>query len=191
MKRLLIMAAAAILVLYLVDTFILMDNKPSEEILKIEKYEEVNNPNELPIGIEPGNRVPNFELTDIEGKKVILEELRGKKLLLNFWASWCPPCKEEMPYMQEMYEKYQKDGYEILAVNSTVTEKNRQDAVDFVKKYGLTFPIPMDERNEVSSRFEILTYPTSLFIDSDGIIRSRIIGGVNKEFLEDELKRLP
>ncbi|WP_260472106.1 TlpA disulfide reductase family protein [Bacillus canaveralius] len=185
------MAAAAILVLYLVDTFILMDNKPSEEILKIEKYEEVNNPNELPIGIEPGNRVPNFELTDIEGKKVILEELRGKKLLLNFWASWCPPCKEEMPYMQEMYEKYQKDGYEILAVNSTVTEKNRQDAVDFVKKYGLTFPIPMDERNEVSSRFEILTYPTSLFIDSDGIIRSRIIGGVNKEFLEDELKRLP
>ncbi|WP_257958527.1 TlpA disulfide reductase family protein [Bacillus sp. V3-13] len=185
------MAAAIVLVLYLVDTFVLKDHEPRDEAPKIEKYDKVDHPNELPVGIEPGNRVPNFELTDINGEKISLDQLRGKKLLVNFWASWCPPCKKEMPYMQEMYEKYQKDGFEILAVNSTVTEKNRQDAVDFVKEHGLTFPIPMDEKNEVSSRFEILTYPTSFFIDSDGIIRSRAIGGVNKEFLEDELKRLP
>jgi peroxiredoxin len=191
MKKFLIVIGIILAVLFVVDKTVLQDEGIISKVGLTGKYKKLDNLDELPVGLAEGNVAPDFSLVDLNGNSIKLSELRGKKVLVNFWATWCPPCKAEMPYMQEMYEKYQEDGFEILAVNSTVTEKSRENVVDFVSEYGLSFPIPMDEKNRVSSDYEILAYPTSFFIDSDGVIRSIAVGGMTKEHLEGEIKKLP
>jgi peroxiredoxin len=191
MKKFLMVAASILAVLLVVDMTVLKDQGMLSQAGLTGQYSKIDNPKDLPAGLEVENRAPDFTLQTLKGDEVKLSDYRGKKVLLNFWATWCPPCKAEMPYMQEMYEKYKKEGFEILAVNSTVTEKSKQDVTEFVEKYGLSFSIPMDEKNRVSSDYEIMAYPTSFFIDTNGVIRSKSVGGMTKEFLEKEIKKLP
>ncbi|TCN24868.1 redoxin domain-containing protein [Mesobacillus foraminis] len=191
MKKFLMVAASILAVLLIVDLTILKDQGMLSQAGLSGQYSKIANPEDLPEGLEVKNRAPDFTLQTLNGDEVKLSDYRGKKVLLNFWATWCPPCKAEMPYMQEMYDKYKKEGFEILAVNSTVTEKSEKDVSEFVKKYELSFLIPMDEKNRVSSDYEILAYPTSFFIDANGVIRSKSVGGMTKEFLEKEIKKLP
>lgn len=191
MKKFLIITAVILAVLFIVDKTVLQNEGIVNRVGLTGKYKKLDNVADLPVGLAEGNLAPDFSLLDLNGNPVQLSDYRGKKVLVNFWATWCPPCKTEMPYMQEMYEKYREDGFEILAVNSTVTEKSREDVVDFVAEYELTFPIPMDEKNRVSSDYEIMAFPTSFFIDSDGVIRSVTVGGMTKEHLEGEIKKLP
>lgn len=191
MKKFLMVAASILAVLLIVDLTTLKDQGMLSQAGLSGQYSKIANPEDLPEGLEVKNRAPDFTLQTLNGDEVKLSDYRGKKVLLNFWATWCPPCKAEMPYMQEMYDKYKKEGFEILAVNSTVTEKSEKDVSEFVKKYELSFLIPMDEKNRVSSDYEILAYPTSFFIDANGVIRSKSVGGMTKEFLEKEIKKLP
>lgn len=191
MKKFLIVIGMILAVLFVVDKTVLQDEGIINKVGLTGKYKKLDNLDDLPVGLAEGNLAPDFSLVDLNGNPIELSDYRGEKVLLNFWATWCPPCKAEMPYMQEMYEKYREDGFEILAVNSTVTEKSRDNVVDFVAEYGLSFPIPMDEKNRVSSDYEIMAFPTSFFIDSDGVIRSITVGGMTKEHLEGEIKKLP
>lgn len=188
MKKWLIFAVAAVLLLFIADQTLVREKNQRP---KIEKYEKIKNPDQLPEGIDVGKKAPNFTLADINGNEIQLADFKGKRVLLNFWGSWCPPCKKEMPHMQKLYEKYKDENFVIIAVNSTVTEKRKEDPVRFIQRHGLTFPVPMDEKNQVSSMYEVLSYPTSFFVDSDGVIRSRIIGEMNEQFIEKEIKRLP
>ncbi|WP_174733035.1 TlpA disulfide reductase family protein [Mesobacillus harenae] len=191
MKKFLVIAAFILAALFIVDTFVLKQKGLINQIEQADKYEKLENPDQLPYGIEAENLAPEFTLTDLNGNTVSLQDYQGKKVLLNFWASWCPPCKAEMPYMQKLYEQYQDDGFEILAVNITTTEKKPGDASEFVEANQLTFPIPMDEKGTVSAEYEIMAYPTSFFIDSDGVIRSKVIGGMTEEYIEKEIAKLP
>ncbi|AGX05080.1 MULTISPECIES: TlpA disulfide reductase family protein [Bacillaceae] len=191
MKKFLLVAGIILLALFVIDKTFLKDKGVVNKVLPAEKYERLENPEEIAVGIEPGNKAPDFTLTDLEGKTVSLSDYKGKRVFLNFWASWCPPCKAEMPDMQELYEEKAIGDFEILAVNMTFIEKNKGDEMDFVKDHGLTFPIPLDVKGQVMGEYEIMAYPTSFFIDSDGIIRSRVMGAVDKDFIEKESKRLP
>jgi peroxiredoxin len=191
MKKFLLVTGIILLALFVIDKTVLKDKGVVNKVLPAGKYERLENPEEIAVGIEPGNKAPDFTLTDIEGKSVSLSDYKGKKVFLNFWASWCPPCKAEMPDMQELYEEKAIGDFEILAVNMTFIEKNKGDELDFVKDNGLTFPIPLDVKGQVMGEYEIMAYPTSFFIDSDGIIRSRVMGAVDKDFIEKESKRLP
>ncbi|MCM3588048.1 redoxin domain-containing protein [Mesobacillus maritimus] len=191
MKKFLSVIGILLVVLVAIDMIVFKEDGMFNQLGLTGKYKKIENANELPIALEVDSLAPNFSLVDLEGNEVQLSDYRGKKLLVNFWATWCPPCKDEMPYMQEMYEKYQDDGFEILAVNSTITEKSKEDVAKFISDYELTFTIPMDEKNRVSSDYEIMAYPTSYFIDSDGVIRSITVGGMTKEHLEGEIKKLP
>ncbi|KKK37277.1 thiol:disulfide interchange protein [Mesobacillus campisalis] len=189
-KKFLLLAAVILAILFILDITVLKEKGVINQAA-LGKYEKIENPDKLPEGIEQGSRAPDFTLTDLRGETLKLSDYRGKKVLLNFWATWCPPCKAEMPYMQKFYEKYKSEGFEVLAVNMTVTEKSREDVVRFVEEHDLTFRIPMDDKNQVFSHYEIMAYPTSFFIDSDGVIRSVAIGGMTEEFIERELKKLP
>ncbi|MCA1040002.1 TlpA family protein disulfide reductase [Bacillus infantis] len=191
MKKFLLVTGIILLALFVIDKTVLKDKGVVNKVLPAERYERLENPEEIEVGIEPGNKAPDFTLTDIEGKTVSLSDYKGKRVFLNFWASWCPPCKAEMPDMQELYEEKAIGDFEILAVNMTFIEKNKGDEMDFVKDNGLTFPIPLDVKGQVMGEYEIMAYPTSFFIDSDGIIRSRVMGAVDKDFIEKESKRLP
>ncbi|GLB61128.1 TlpA disulfide reductase family protein [Cytobacillus sp. NCCP-133] len=191
MKKFLLAAAVIVLLLFIVDKTILKDKGMIEQAGQMQKYEKIDNPDHLPVGLEKGNLAPDFELKDLEGNAVKLSDYRGKAVLLNFWGSWCPPCRAEMPHMEKLYNKYKDENFDIVAVNLTNTEKNSGDAERFVEELGLTFTIPLDEKGAVGADYEVLAYPTSYFIDSDGVIREKVLGALNEEYMEKEIKRLP
>ncbi|UOE54036.1 TlpA disulfide reductase family protein [Cytobacillus oceanisediminis] len=191
MKKFLLAAAVIVLLLFIVDKTILKEKGVVEQAGQMQKYDKMEDPEDLPVGLEKGNLAPDFELSDMEGNPVKLSDYRGKAVLLNFWASWCPPCRAEMPHMEKLYNKYKDENFDILAVNLTNTEKNSSDAEKFVKELGLTFTIPMDVKGEAGSDYNIMAYPTSYFIDSDGVIREKVLGALNEEYMEKEIKKLP
>lgn len=131
---------------------------------------------------QAGFLAPDFTLETLSGETVTLSSLRGKVVLLNIWASWCPPCRAEMPAMQRVWEEYQAQGVVVLAVNSTAQD-TLADAQRFVSDYGLTFPIPLDRSGEVTRLYRVSSLPTSFFIGADGVIREVVIGGPMAEAL--------
>jgi peroxiredoxin len=137
-----------------------------------------------------GFLAPDFALQDASGQTVRLSDLRGKPVLLNLWASWCPPCKAEMPAMQLVHEAYSEQGFTILAVNTTYQD-DRASALEFIASRGLTFPVLFDVDGSVSRRYLVRSMPTSFFIDSEGIIRRVVIGGpMSEALLRAEAERL-
>ncbi|WP_066175392.1 thiol-disulfide oxidoreductase ResA [Bacillus marinisedimentorum] len=133
-----------------------------------------------------GDQAPNFVLEDMEGNKIEMEELRGKGVFLNFWGTWCEPCKEEMPYMQSQYEIYKDRGVEIVAVNVSETKLavNR-----FANTYGLTFPIVID-KGEVLDAYGVNPLPTTFLIDKDGKIVDKITAGMTEQMVADYMKKI-
>jgi peroxiredoxin len=123
-----------------------------------------------------GFLAPDFTLELLEGGEVTLRELRGQGVLINLWASWCPPCREEMPAIQSVYEANRDRGFEVLAVNMT-HQDSLQAAADFVEQFGLTFPIPLDRSGTVARQYQLRALPSTYFVDREGVIRKVIIGG--------------
>ncbi len=148
------------------------------------------NPNlqleDVKVGIQKGNRAPDFTLLDLEGNKVELSDFRGKKVVLNFWATWCPPCRAEMPHMERIYEKNNEEVV-ILAVNLTNTEKSHSGVQEFVEDFQLSFPIVMDTKGEISSQYHVFAYPTSLMIDANGVIHEIYRGAINEDIMKKSL----
>ncbi|SDO88835.1 TlpA family protein disulfide reductase [Halobacillus aidingensis] len=137
-----------------------------------------------PDGLQVGEQAPDFTLETLNGETVKLSDFRGKKVFLNYWATWCPPCREEMPEMQKFHEKY-GDEVVMLAVNGTGTEKKREDVGRFVKNGGYTFPILLDKELEINQTYQILSIPTTYFIGTDGVIQEpRIVGPMTYEMME-------
>ncbi|MFF2483118.1 TlpA family protein disulfide reductase [Paenibacillus sp. NPDC058071] len=140
-------------------------------------------------GLKEGQLAPDFKLTTLDGKETSLSEWRGKPVFINFWASWCPPCRAEMPHMEKLHVKY-GDQAVILSVNMTATEKSSQNVEEFAEKYGLTFPIALDEAGSVMERYRIRSYPTTFVVDADGIVRDRVLGAVDYAWMERKLKQV-
>ncbi|XWN51429.1 TlpA family protein disulfide reductase [Anoxybacillus flavithermus] len=135
------------------------------------------------IGIDVGEIAPDFELMTLKGKKMKLSQFRGKKVILNFWASWCPPCRAEMPEMQRFYEQYGQH-VAIVAVNLTNKEKNHQAVETFINEKGVSFDIMLDEQGTVSKTYEVITIPTSYIIDEQGVIRSKHVGPLSYDMMK-------
>lgn len=137
-------------------------------------------------GLAKGEMAPDFELTTLAGKPVKLSDYKGKKVILNFWATWCPPCRAEMPDMQKYYEEQAEgENVEILAVNLT-TEDKGMDAINaFVAEFSLTFPVPMDTEGSIGKVYQAATIPTSYMIDTEGRVQNKIVGPMNEQMMED------
>lgn len=129
-----------------------------------------------------GFLAPGFSLQTTEGETISLSDYRGQAVLLNLWATWCPPCRAEMPAIQKMYEKYKDQGFIVLAIN--MTYQDTPTAVEpFVQEYGLTFPILLEPNGDTAAQYELRSLPSSFFIDRNGIIQEVIIGGPMAEAL--------
>ena len=123
-----------------------------------------------------GFAAPSFELKNSEGKIVTLSSLRGQVVVVNFWASWCPPCRAEMPALESVSEDYVKQGVVILGINAT-NQDSSQSAQAFMAEMGLNFPILFDTDGAVSKLYQVSALPSTFFIGRDGIIQEVIIGG--------------
>lgn len=108
---------------------------------------------------------PDFTLPNQHGESVSLSEQRGKVVLINFWASWCAPCRQEMPKMEAMYNKYEPEQFEILAVN---IGDQADRAIKLASELGLSFPVLFDTNGEVGRRYNIQSMPTTIIVDQEG-----------------------
>ncbi len=123
--------------------------------------------------------IVDFELESLNGGTVKLSELKGQVVILNFWATWCPPCREEMPHFQEFYERYKAKGVTVLAVNPNIVENNgfddsegaKRKVRDFIGQEGYTFPVLFDSDNSAWAVYQQRGIPANYVIDADGMIR--------------------
>jgi len=131
---------------------------------------------------QQGFFAPEISLTSLNGEVVNLADFKGQVVLVNIWASWCTPCKAEMPAIQTMYDKYKEDGFVVLAVNATNSD-NIDNVINFVDDQNLTFPILLDMQGDISKKYQVQALPSSFFITQDGIINEVVIGGPMAEAL--------
>ena len=129
-----------------------------------------------------GFLAPEIALETSSGELIRLSDFRGKPVLVNFWASWCPPCRSEMPAIQRVYTDRKDEDFVVLAVNAT-NQDNLAAALSFVEQNELTFPILLDQGGEASRAYQLRSLPTSFFIDPEGMIREVVIGGPMSEAL--------
>jgi cytochrome c biogenesis protein CcmG, thiol:disulfide interchange protein DsbE len=131
---------------------------------------------------QAGFPAPDFTLQTPTGETYTLSELKGKAVLVNLWATWCPPCRAEMPAIQNIYDEYKEQGFIVLAINMT-TQDNPLNIAPFATEYKLTFPILLDETGEISAAYQLRSLPSSYFIDREGVISEVVIGGPMAEAL--------
>ena len=126
-------------------------------------------------GLQVGNLAPEFNVFDLDGKEVALSDFKGQAVMVNFWASWCAPCRIEMPEMERAYEQYKDQGFVILALNQDESPDVVEDF--FYNEMGLSFTPLLDENSVIANDFGVYGFnPSSFFIDRDGVITARHIG---------------
>ncbi|MEP6600245.1 MAG: TlpA disulfide reductase family protein [Nitrospirota bacterium] len=131
-----------------------------------------------------GSPAPEIILKDLQGRDVRLSDLRGKVVLVNFWATWCKPCKEEMPAMQASYDKLRDKGFVVLAVNEL---EDTARVAEHIRTHGHTFEVVMDHNNQVANMYGVVGLPASFLIDPQGIVRERISGSLLTESRIEEM----
>lgn len=127
-----------------------------------------------------------FDLKSLDGKSLNFDTFNGKPLVLNFFASWCDPCRDEMPLINELASQGSKNGYNVLGI---AVEDSRAALIDFAKESKLVFPIALDLNNTVKRAYRIFGPPATFFIDSQGVIRDVVLGPVSRERALDALKK--
>ncbi len=132
--------------------------------------------------VKEGSIAPNFVLQSVDGERIELKDLKGKGIFLNFWGTWCGPCKQEFPYMANQYEVFKDRGVEIVAVNvaeSNIAVKN------FMESYGVNFPVAMDKDRQVTEAYDIGQLPTTLLVNPEGKVLKVIKGTMTERQIYD------
>ena len=196
-KSLLILLASIILVgvsFYTVSTYVssTSENKTSVEDTgnSITSQSNSNNESNKPIGINPSvskTKAIDFNLKDLDGNEVSLSSLKGKKVFLNFWATWCPPCKAEMPEIEKLYQETKDSDLVIITVD---IGESLDTVKPFVESNKYNFKVLLDPDQSVATKYNISSIPTSYFIDADGNIISKHIGGMNIDQMKAYIKTL-
>ena len=139
-------------------------------------------------GLEKGDTPPQFKLETLDGEPLSLEDVKGKKVIVNFWATWCEPCREEMPVFEE-YDAQNEDVV-VVAVNMTHKDGKIEKITEFVNEYGLTFPVLLDKVGDVSKAYEVINIPSTYFLDEEGIIQLKINGALDETMLDLYMEQL-
>ena len=130
---------------------------------------------------------PDFTLMRLDGTPVILSKLKGQVVLINIWATWCPPCRAEMPTIETAYEQYRDQGFTVLAVN---LEEDPGSVATFMQEYKLTFPALLDLDGQVSRTYQAFSLPSSFFVDKKGVIRAVYRGPMPRSVIAGTVEQL-
>jgi thiol-disulfide isomerase/thioredoxin len=139
---------------------------------------------EAAVGINVGEIAPDFTLLDLEGKEVRLGEFRGKVVFVNFWATWCPPCRAEMPDIESLYQEHKDKGLVVIGIDISESEATVRQ---FVQRGGYSWTFVLDSDGAVAASYNIRAIPTSFFIDREGVIQAVNIGAMTKKGIEATL----
>lgn len=137
--------------------------------------------------VKVGSDAPDFVLTDLNGDKHQLSDYKGKGVFLNFWGTWCEPCKREMPYMQNQYDYYKEQGVEVIAVNIAESKIAVQN---FTDTYDLSFPVVLDKDRQVLDAYGVVPLPTTFLIDKNGKVAEIITGQMNERMVRDYMESI-
>lgn len=135
-----------------------------------------------------GDTAPDFELKTLDGEKVRLSDYEGQPVMVNFWASWCPPCRAEMPDIQRLHEE---TDYAILSINVTGSEASEKDVREFMKEYELTFETALDEMSAVATMYSAFSLPTTYFLDGKREIHEIVEGPLTYDAMLQIFERIP
>lgn len=135
----------------------------------------------------PDRPAPNFTLLRLDGTAVTLSEIKGQVALINVWATWCPPCRAEMPTIETTYEQYRDQGFTVLAVN---LQEDPRAVASFMREYKLTFPALLDLDGAVSRTYQVSSLPSSFFVDRKGIIRAVYRGPMPRSVISGTVAQL-
>ena len=138
-------------------------------------------------GLRIGNIAPDFTLGSNRASRVSLSELRGKVVILNFWASWCPPCRHEVPALQSIHNDFGPQGVVVLTVNEGEKLENVER---FAHDNGVSFTVWLDEDRWAGNIYQVRSIPTTYFIDAEGIIQDIQIGSMSREQIVGKLEKL-
>ena len=120
-----------------------------------------------------GKKAPDFSLKDINDKTISAASLKGNVVLIGFWATWCPPCRSEMPAMNKLYREFRNKGFEVIAISK---DRSVTYVKDYLSKTPVDFPILMDPENKASKAFRVFSLPTSFLVDRNGVILELFLG---------------
>lgn len=178
--------------IFTINNFNTSDSKSNSSINSTsnEKNTAKTNASTQPVEANPSaikTKAIDFKLKDLNGKELSLSDLKGKKVFLNFWATWCPPCKAEMPEIEKLYQETKDSDLVIVAVE---IGEPLDTVKPFIDKNKYNFKVLLDPDQSVASKYGIASIPTSYFIDVDGNIVSKIVGGMNIDQMKANIKAL-
>jgi peroxiredoxin len=165
--RVLLVVIAPLFVVGLVGCEGKKEPNPDKKKSEISTTQEKESPQE-------GFLAPHFSLQDLGGTRISLGDFKGKVVILNFWATWCSPCRREIPSLERLYQLRKDKGFEILAVSVDRTSASK--VASFVADYQMSFPVLADPRGEVGQKYWAKAIPTSFLIDKKGVIRWKVVG---------------
>lgn len=140
-----------------------------------------------PNAVKVGRSAPNFSLEQLRGSELALDDLKGKGVVLNFWGTWCEPCKAEMPALQKKYETYKDKGLVVVGVNigeSPITIE------PFINQFGIDFPILLDRKSQITKLYRIGPIPTTFFISPEGKVEEIFIGQLNEAMIASKVEKI-
>jgi peroxiredoxin len=136
---------------------------------------------------EVGREAPDFQVQGLGGESIRLSDFRGSAVWINFWASWCPPCRAESPDIEAVYQTKQGEGLVVLALS---IGEGASAVRDYVERTGITFTVGLDEETEISAAYRIAGIPSHYFVDRDGILRESRVGSMSRETMEERVDEI-
>ncbi|MGG1659597.1 thiol-disulfide oxidoreductase ResA [Brevibacillus sp. NRS-1366] len=140
-----------------------------------------------PNAVKVGSDAPNFSLEQLNGSEMALGDLKGKGVVLNFWGTWCEPCKKEMPALQEQYDKYKDKGLVVVGVN---IGESPVAVEPFIKQFNVHFPILLDRQSQITKLYRIGPIPTTFFVSPEGEVKEIFIGQLNEAMIADKVSKI-
>jgi peroxiredoxin len=143
----------------------------------------------LPIGPKVGLRAPDFALQAMDGKTYRLSELAGRPVLINYWTTWCIPCKAELPILEKLHQEYQQKGMAIISVNA-IDQDSTDKVQGIIDQFSMTFPVLLDQGGQFAGLYQAIFFPTTVMVDANGVIREINLGDSTEEELRASLEKL-